>query len=132
MSGGQDDDLELSCNVLVLGAGMAGVSAARRLRERGVEDVMVVEATDRIGGRVKEVQFGGVTVELGANWVHYSELEEGDVHPLEWFVNRTNLNFVPDDYEDVIFRYLGQYRSSFPSSMKSVYCNMHYFVLKQS
>ena len=58
---------------------MAGVSAARRLRERGVEDIMVVEATDRIGGRVKEVQFGGVTVELGANWVHYSELEEEDV-----------------------------------------------------
>ena len=93
---------------------------------------MVVEATDRIGGRVKQVQFGGVTVELGANWVHYSELEEGDVHPLEWFVNRTNLNFVPDDYEDVIFRYLGQYRSSFPSSLKSIYCNMHYFFLKQS
>ena len=39
--------MELSCDVLVLGAGMAGVSTARRLRERGVEDVMVVEATDR-------------------------------------------------------------------------------------
>ena len=100
--------MELSCDILVLGAGMAGVSAARRLRERGVEDIMVVEATDRIGGRVKEVQFGGVKVEVGANWVHYGELEETDVHPLEWFVNRTNLNFVTDHYEDVIFRYQGQ------------------------
>ena len=100
--------MELSCDILVLGAGMAGVAAARRLRERGMEDIMVVEATDRIGGRVKEVQFGGVNVEVGANWVHYGELEETEVHPLEWFVNRTNLNFVTDHYEDVIFRYQGQ------------------------
>ena len=57
---------------------------------------------------MKEVQFGGVTVELGANWVHYGEMEEDDVHPLERLVNRTNLRFVSDDYEDVIFRYRGQ------------------------
>ena len=47
-------------------------------------------------------------MEVGANWVHYGELEETEVHPLEWFVNRTNLNFVPDHFDDVIFRYQGQ------------------------
>ena len=78
---------------------------------RGVD-----QSADRIGGRVKEVQFGGVTVELGANWVHYGEMEEDDLHPLERLVNRTNLRFVSDDYEDVIFRYRGQTKElpSFP------------------
>ena len=50
LAGGEKEEAELSCTVLVLGAGMAGVSAARRLRERGVEDVVVVEATDRQAG----------------------------------------------------------------------------------
>ena len=36
----------------VVGAGMAGVSTARRLRQRGLEDILVVEGTNRIGGRL--------------------------------------------------------------------------------
>ena len=35
-----------------------------------MEGVVVVEGSDRIGGRIKDAQFGGITVELGANWVH--------------------------------------------------------------
>ena len=56
--------------VLVLGAGMAGITVAQRLKEEGGEGGVVVEGSERIGGRVKDVQFGGITVELGANWVH--------------------------------------------------------------
>ena len=43
---------------------MAGVSAARRLRERGVEDIMVVEATDRQCGphSLVEVQRGSALI----------------------------------------------------------------------
>ena len=64
-------DVEVvEAEVLVLGAGAAGITVAQRLREEGVEGVVVVEGSDRIGGRVKDVQFGGITVELGANWVH--------------------------------------------------------------
>ena len=40
------------------------------MKEEGVEGVVVVEGSDRIGGRIKDAQFGGITVELGANWVH--------------------------------------------------------------
>ena len=35
-----------------------------------MEGVLVLEGSDRIGGRVKDVKFGGITIELGANWVH--------------------------------------------------------------
>ena len=60
----------VEAEVLVLGAGMAGITVAARLKEEGVEGVVVVEGSNRIGGRVKDAQFGGITVELGANWVH--------------------------------------------------------------
>ena len=60
----------VEAEVLVLGAGMAGITVAARLKEEGVEGVVVVEGSNRIGGRGKDAQFGGITVELGANWVH--------------------------------------------------------------
>lgn len=68
---GNDEVVEVhEAEVLVLGAGTAGITVAQRLKEEGVEGVVVVEGSERIGGRVKDVQFGGITVELGANWVH--------------------------------------------------------------
>jgi len=55
----------------VLGAGMAGLAAAHRLRKAGV-DVLVLEARGRVGGRVvtAEDTVTGVPVELGAEFVH--------------------------------------------------------------
>ena len=38
--------------VIVIGAGMAGLSAANRLVKGGIHDVVVLEARDRIGGRM--------------------------------------------------------------------------------
>jgi len=59
-----------SVDVLILGAGMAGLAAARALGERGVR-VTVLEAKDHVGGRVmSRVAEGGGVVELGAEFVH--------------------------------------------------------------
>ncbi len=55
--------------VIVVGAGFAGLAAARRLTERGGE-VLVLEARDRIGGRVHSVTRGGLTYDMGASWIH--------------------------------------------------------------
>lgn len=54
--------------VLVLGAGAAGLTAARLLHHLGF-DVTVLEARDRIGGRVWPRRWQQATVECGAAWI---------------------------------------------------------------
>ncbi len=55
--------------MVVVGAGLAGMGAARRLADAG-RDVLVVEARDRVGGRVLGHQLGdGTVVEVGGQWV---------------------------------------------------------------
>jgi hypothetical protein len=44
--------------VVVVGAGAAGVAAAARLMEHGVRDVVILEAGDRMGGRIHTALFG--------------------------------------------------------------------------
>ncbi len=57
---------------IVIGAGFAGLAAARTLADAGVS-VTVLEARDRIGGRAWTVDFGGLPVDLGGAWVHGTE-----------------------------------------------------------
>ncbi|RSL44106.1 hypothetical protein CEP54_014819 [Fusarium duplospermum] len=61
--------------VAVLGAGIAGITAAQTLHNASIHDFIIVEHNDYIGGRVQHTSFGKssdgkpLTVELGANWV---------------------------------------------------------------
>jgi monoamine oxidase len=57
-------------DVLVIGAGLSGLAAARDLSLKGL-NVLVLEAADVIGGRTKLASLGGgVRVDLGAMWIH--------------------------------------------------------------
>ncbi|MRH29142.1 NAD(P)-binding protein [Microbacterium sp. SYP-A9085] len=56
--------------VVVVGAGIAGLTAANALRTAGV-DCVVVEARDRIGGRLHTVDVDGHAADLGGSWVHH-------------------------------------------------------------
>ncbi|MEM6926708.1 MAG: FAD-dependent oxidoreductase [Myxococcota bacterium] len=80
--------------VAVVGAGMSGLTAAHGLAKAGVE-VTVVEARDRIGGRLWSDDSLGATVDLGASWIHGP-----DGNPLTALADQLGLKRVPtgDDY----------------------------------
>ena len=67
-----------SADVIVIGAGMSGLFAAHNLVRRG-HSVIVLEACDRVGGRIRSEHFDdGAHVDLGAAWIgpsHYLMLE---------------------------------------------------------
>jgi monoamine oxidase len=56
-------------DVVIVGAGMAGLTAARALAEAGLR-VLVVEAQERIGGRILTQHVGSEALELGAEFIH--------------------------------------------------------------
>ncbi|MEH3117391.1 MAG: NAD(P)/FAD-dependent oxidoreductase [Methylorubrum populi] len=63
-------------DVVVIGAGAAGIAAARRLIECGLS-VAVVEARERVGGRAVTTSLRGHAIDLGAHWLH-----AGPINPL--------------------------------------------------
>ncbi|XP_048361084.1 peroxisomal N(1)-acetyl-spermine/spermidine oxidase [Sphaerodactylus townsendi] len=59
--------------VVVVGAGLAGLGAARRLlplTRPGLAELRVLEASGRAGGRVRSARLGNKVVEMGAHWIH--------------------------------------------------------------
>lgn len=56
-------------DTIVIGAGLAGVTAARLLEKAG-RRVVVLEARDRIGGRMHTDRTDGIVTDLGASWIH--------------------------------------------------------------
>ncbi|XP_045190327.2 spermine oxidase-like [Mercenaria mercenaria] len=58
--------------VAIIGAGISGISAAEQLTNNGFTDFKILEATDRIGGRIwtKDIEGQDLRVEMGANWIH--------------------------------------------------------------
>src|SRR3954468_10440128 len=65
---------KVDADIVVVGAGLAGLAAARTLRASG-SDVCVLEARDRVGGRVLNHELpGGDVVEIGGQWIGPTQL----------------------------------------------------------
>ncbi|WP_324028296.1 FAD-dependent oxidoreductase [Maribacter sp. BPC-D8] len=67
----------MNTSVVIIGAGLTGLLTAYRLQELGF-DVKVLEARERIGGRINTIESGKVKVEMGATWfneAHYHLLD---------------------------------------------------------
>lgn len=56
-------------SVLVIGAGIAGLAAAKKLKDAGFA-VVVLEAQDRVGGRLRSNRSLGIAFDEGASWIH--------------------------------------------------------------
>jgi monoamine oxidase len=78
-------------NTIVIGAGAAGIAAARTLKAEG-QKVLVIEARDRIGGRTwTDETFANFPVELGAEFIH------GGNVTTHKFVREAGLTEIPVD-----------------------------------
>ncbi|PIA40512.1 hypothetical protein AQUCO_02500313v1 [Aquilegia coerulea] len=85
--------------VIIVGAGMSGISAAKTLSDAGIKDILILEATDRIGGRMHKTQFAGLSVEIGANWVE--GVNGAEVNPIWPMVNKLKLKTFLSDYDNL-------------------------------
>ena len=84
-----------SADVIVIGAGMAGLAAARRLVEMDY-DVIVVEGRTRLGGRTWTDDSLGVPLDMGASWIHGV-----NKNPLTNLADAVNAERVVTDYDSI-------------------------------
>ncbi|MGA5496794.1 flavin monoamine oxidase family protein [Streptomyces cinereoruber] len=79
-------------DVVIVGAGLAGLTAADQLSRAG-HDVVVIEGRDRVGGRIHTVEVAGVPVDAGATWVAPHHVAVRDL------VSRFGCEFVPQFHQ---------------------------------
>ena len=92
-----------SVPVIVLGAGLAGLAAAQTLAAAGVS-VVILEARDRLGGRIVTDRSWGIPLDLGAGWVHGS-----DNNPLMGIVKQSQSTpFVTEDDSVWVYNHRGK------------------------
>ncbi|MBF4459180.1 MULTISPECIES: flavin monoamine oxidase family protein [unclassified Pseudoclavibacter] len=103
-------DRTQDADVVIIGAGMAGLSAARMLQDAG-RSVLVLEARDRVGGRVKSEHHGETLVEVGGQWIAPDQtrliavIEELGLQTFQRYRTGENVYIGPDG---VVRTYVGE------------------------
>ncbi|WP_170885577.1 flavin monoamine oxidase family protein [Bacillus alkalicellulosilyticus] len=93
-------------DVLIIGAGLAGLSAAQELTKAGY-CVRILEAKNRVGGRVLSVPYQGGVLELGAQWIApthkrvHALLKEANLTLTPTFTKGKTLFFNMNTYEKI-------------------------------
>lgn len=95
--------------VAILGAGVAGITAAQALSNASVTDFVIVERNNYVGGRVAHTTFGKnpdtgkpYTVELGANWVQGLGSDGGPENPIWTLAKKHGLDNTYSNYSSIL------------------------------
>lgn len=56
--------------IVIIGAGASGIACGTKLMSNGFQNIVILEAENRIGGRIHTIPFGKNVVDLGAQWCH--------------------------------------------------------------
>jgi monoamine oxidase len=65
----KNEEMPAAKSVLIIGAGISGLAAAQRLKAKGLK-VTILEAQDKIGGRLRSNRTLGIAFDEGASWIH--------------------------------------------------------------
>lgn len=88
--------------VLILGAGLSGITAAKTLLDKNITDFLILEGKNYTGGRIHDVPFAGLNIEAGANWIQYTD--EEDTAPFVKLRDEKKLNGILSYYSDFVVR----------------------------
>ena len=88
--------------VLILGAGLSGIKAAKTLLDKGITDFLILDGKNYTGGRIHSVPFAGLNIQAGANWIHFTNDE--DTVPLVERRDAKKLKGIRSNYSDYIIR----------------------------
>ncbi|XP_039003451.1 polyamine oxidase 1-like [Hibiscus syriacus] len=102
-------------SVVIIGAGVSGLSAAKVLAENGIRDLLILEASDRIGGRIWKEKFGDVSVELGAGWI--AGVGGKESNPVWEIAAKLGLRTCFSDYSNARFNIYDRSGKIFPSEI---------------
>lgn len=83
------DDDKINPNnktVIIVGAGISGLAAAKKLNEKGFR-VIVLESQDKVGGRLKTNRSLGIAFDEGASWIHGT-----NGNPISLLANQAGMN----------------------------------------
>ena len=85
----------MSSDVVIIGAGMSGLAAAKALVAKG-KGVILLEAQSRIGGRTLTDRSLGLPLDLGASWIHGI-----NKNPISAIANSLNVSTFPTNYDSI-------------------------------
>lgn len=118
--GKDEDDIKPNGKiVIIIGAGISGLSAAKKLKKKGFT-VIVLEAQEKVGGRLRTDRSLGVAFDEGASWIHGP-----NGNPITNLASQSGANtFLTDDDNSAVFDINGtQYSDSVLTNTENQFNN---------
>lgn len=85
---------------IIIGAGISGIATSLTLTNAKAQHLLI-EARDRIGGRIKSFSFAGTTQDEGASYLHYPY----DANPLHTLAKKFNVGQIPAKFDNEAIYY---------------------------